>query len=199
MQYIFILVVAIGMVVWYIRPLYNFMAKRKYHLLDIKKLSFGKKVQIALPAVIFYGLLLGVMILPSYISDLITTNETASIVAVEIMFIFAFTRYDKWQTKYTVETNGIRFRRRYISWDEKYTIQFKKTAFFVLHKPRFILKSQTTTIVVPMLSHNIKHFITRLSFKNKTLGKYAKELYENTSNYYVHNIDVEKKLNKMGK
>ena len=199
MDYKLMIAVAIGLVVWYIRPLYNFMAKRKYLLLDVSKLSMSRKIQTALPAIIFYALLLALIMLPSYVSDQLSANQTISILAVQIVFIFFFTRYDKWQTKYKVLDDGLKFRRRYIKWDEPYSIKFKKSAFLILHKPRFILKSKTTTIVVPMLSHNIEHFITRLSFKQKDIGKHAKKLYDNTRAYYVKNIEVEKELNKLGK
>lgn len=199
MDYILMAVVAIGLIVWYIRPLYNFMAKRKYLLLDVEKMTMTRKVQTALPAIIFYALLLGLIMLPSYVSEQVTANQTTSILVVQIVFIFLFTRYDKWQTKYSVEDEGVRFKRRYIRWDEPYSLKFKKSAFFILHKPRFILKSKKHVIVIPMLSHKIERFIARLSFTNKDLGFQVRELYENTRAYYIKNIEVEKELNKLGK
>ena len=199
MNYVAILVVASVMVIWYIRPLYNFMAKRKYRLLDLQQLSLKARILTWLPAIAFYAIILGLIILPARLTDQISNNETTSIIALEIFFIFFLTRYDKWQTKYKVEDGGVRFRRRYIKWDEQYSLQFKKSIFIVLHKPRFILKSKTTKIVVPMLSHNIEHFITRLSFTNKELGFHVRTLYENTRSYYVGNIEVERQLNKLGK
>lgn len=199
MDYIILLAATIGLVIWYIRPLYNFMAKRKYLLLDSDSLSLSRKLQIALPAIIFYILIFGLMLVPTLVNDLISINQTTSILAVQIVMIFAITRFDKWQTKYKVERNAVHFGRKQIKWDEEYTIQFKRTAFLILHKPRFIMTSKSRRIVIPMLSHQIEHFIKRLSSTNDDIGKQAKALYDNTRAYYIENIEVEKKFNNKGK
>jgi len=199
MNYILTSIVAIGLIVWYIRPLYNFMAKRKYLLLDNSKLSFFSKAQVALPAIIFYTLILGLLLTPSFVNDQISNNQTIGVLAVQVVFIFFLTRYDKWQTKYKIRKDGIYYRSKTIKWDEPYSLKYKRTVFFILHKPRFIVVSHTTKIVIPLLSQEIEHFITTLDNTNKKLGKYAKELYENTTAYYVHNLEIEKDLNKLGK
>jgi hypothetical protein len=191
--------VAFVVMIWYIRPIYNFTAKRKYILLDIDKMSFTQKVQTWLPSIMFYTLILGLMFYPAITNEVTSYITSGSILVSQVFAIFLFSRYDKWQTKYKVTTKELQFRRRVIKWDEPYTIKFKRNAFLILHKPRFILKSNDYTIVVPMLSHNIEHFITRLSFTNKKTGSYAREIYDNTRAYYVKNLDIEKELNKSSK
>lgn len=187
------------MLVWYVRPIYNFMAKRKYGLLDLTSLSLTKRIQTWLPSLLFYTVIFGLVFYPAVTNDLLGLAETSSIMFAQIVFLFLFSRYDKWQTKYQVLDDGLQFRKKYIAWDDAYTVQFKRSAFFILHKPRFIIKSEKHVIVVPMLSHNIERFIRRLSYKNQTLGTYAKDLYEHTKAYYVTNIEIEKELNKLGK
>lgn len=199
MNYGIILVVSLIMIIWYVRPIYNFMAKRKYILLDIEKLSLSKRIQTWLPSLVFYTLVIGLMFYPAITNNVLNTVESSSIAILQVLFIFLLSRYDKWQTKYKVEDKGLRFRRKYIRWDDRYTIQFKKSIFLILHKPRFILKTSRNKIVVPMLSHNIENFITKLSYTHKDLGDNVRELYENTRAYYVENIEVEKVLNKLGK
>jgi len=195
----FYILVGFVILVWYVRPLYNFMAKRKYALLDLKTLSFSRKIQTWLPSLLFYTVILGLIFYPAVTNNLLGIAETSSIMFAQIIFLFLMTRYDKYQTNYNVLDDGVRFKKKMIKWDESYHIKFKKSIFLILHKPRFVLKSETTRIVVPMLSHNIEHFIARLSYKNQIIGNYAKELYEHTRSYYVTNLDIEKKLNKEGK
>lgn len=186
------------MLIWYVRPIYNFMAKRKYILLDLEQLSLLRRIQTWLPSLAFYALIFGLMFYPAITNNLLDATQTSGILVAQILFIFLLTRFDKWQTKYKVLDEGLRFRRRLIRWDESYTVTFKKSAFLILHKPRFIIKTHNQKIVVPMLSHNIEHFITRISYVNQDLGDHIKELYENTRAYYVKNIQVEKELNKIG-
>lgn len=183
--------------IWYVRPVYNFMAKRKYVLLDIKNLSFMRRVQSSLPALTFYTIILVFMYYPAYVNKAINSIETGSILLLQIVFVFLFTRFDKHQSKYKIELDGIRFHRRQIFWKEHYTIKFKRNAFFILHKPRFILKSSTKRIVVPMLSIGITDFIVAIEKSNSKLGLIASEIYQNTRNYYIKNIDLEKQLSKL--
>ena len=199
MNYVIMLSVAIVTLLWYIRPLYNFMAKRKYVLLDVQSMSIARRIQSGLPAVTFYILILGFMFYPAIANDLIETNQTGSIVLIQIVFIFFLTRYDKRQTKYKVTDKGLKFKRRFINWEQPYSIKYKRNFLVILHKPRFILKSRNTTIVVPMLSHNIKTFITEINQKNDELGHLLTDLYENTRDYYIANLKLEKEINKIGK
>ena len=107
MNYVIMLSVAVVTLLWYIRPLYNFMAKRKYVLLDTKSMSIARRIQSGLPAVTFYILILAFMFYPAIANDLIETNQTGSIVLIQIVFIFFLTRYDKRQTKYKVTKRSI--------------------------------------------------------------------------------------------
>lgn len=199
MNTVIYMLIVLALILWYVRPIYNFMAKRKYVLLDTENLSLSRRLQSSLPAIAFYSIIFVLMFAPAVAKDLIGATQTGSILLAQILFIFLISRYDKWQTKYKVLDEGVRFRRRFIKWDERYTVSFKKSAFLILHKPRFTLKSNTTKITIPMLSKNIEKFIARLSYKNKELGSYAKEIYDNTRAYYVKNLDIEKQLKKYGK
>jgi len=175
------------------------MAKRKYLLLDQEKMSLSRRIQTGLPALAFYALVFGLILSPALITKVVGATETGGILLLQVLLIFLLSRFDKWQTKYVINDDSIVFKKRVIKWDEKYTVQFKKSIFLILHKPRFILKSKSTRIVVPMLSKNIERFIARLSYTNKDLGAITREIYDNTHAYYVKNIDVEKQLNKLGK
>ena len=93
----------------------------------------------------------------------------------------------------------LQFKYRKIKWDEPYSIEFKKTVFVLLHKPRFIIRSKRVKIVVPMLSHEFKHFARTIHSKNKVIGEHIYKIYENTKSYYVDNIEIEKELNILGK
>lgn len=196
MEILVILIAAFVSLVWYIRPIYNFMAKRKYFLLDTANLSFSKRIQSALPAVVFYALIFGLMFYPAYTGQLIGIAETGSILVAQIFIVFILTRYDKRQTKYQVTAKGINYRKRHISWNEKYSLKFKRSLFLILHKPRFIIKSKNSKIVIPMLSHNISSFIKTIKTQDSKLGKLADDLYQNSRAYYIKNLDIEKQINK---
>lgn len=195
-RYIVILVTTFVMMVWYIRPLYNYMSIRKYVLLDKENLSMKRKLQSSLPALLFYILVLGLMFYPAITNQLINATETGSIIALEIIIIFVLTRYDKVQTRYKVTEDSVRFFRRVIKFNEPYKMKFKKSFWLILHKPRFILKSKDHTIVVPVLSKSITDFILRVEETNKEKGELCRELYNNIRNYYISNIEVTKQLNK---
>jgi hypothetical protein len=109
------------------------------------------------------------------------------------------TRFDKFQTKYKVTNEALKFRHKTIRWDEPYTVKFKRNSFLILHKPRFIVKSETKRIVVPMLSFNFELFVKTIALKNHDIGAIVKELYKNTRAYYVENLEVEKELNRKSK
>lgn len=196
MNYVVSLAVAFVVLIWYIRPIYNFMAIRKYVLLNHEKLSLSKRIQSGLPAIVFYTLIFGLMFYPAYTNQLVSMFETGSVLTLQIIFIFLFTRYDKWQTKYKVTEEYLQFRKKSIKWDESYNVTFKRSALLILRKPRFIVKSKSTTIVVPMLSKNITSFIHALERSNQVQGKLAKELFTNTKNYYIGNIELAKEMNK---
>ena len=199
MNYGIMLIFAFVLIVWYIRPIYNFLAKRKYLLLDVDKLSFFRRVQTWLPSILFFMIVFGLMFVPALTSRLINSYEFASIFVLQIIAIFLLTRFDKWQTKYKVTDEALEFGYRKIRWDEPYSIEFKKTVFIILHKPRFIIESKKTKIVVPMLSHEFENFVNRISFTNEKVGKHIYRIYENTRSYYVDNIEIEKELNTLGK
>jgi hypothetical protein len=182
--------------IWMIRPLYNFFAKSKYVLLDHNDNSIKTKIKAGLPAFIFYLIIIGFMFVPAIVNNLTASIATGGVILLQLFIIFGLTRYDKRQTKYKVLSNGIKYRRRFIKWDEDYDIKFKKTWLILLHKPRYILKSSTTKIVIPMLSKNITSFIKALSKNNKIGGSLANTIYQNTRLYYISNIYVVKKLNK---
>ena len=199
MNYGIMLIFAFVLIIWYIRPIYNFLAKRKYLLLDVEKLSLFRRVQTWLPSILFFTIVFGLMFVPALTSRLINSYEFASIFVLQIIAIFILTRFDKWQTKYKVTEETLEFGYRKIRWDEPYSIEFKKTVFLILHKPRFIIESKKTKIVVPMLSHEFENFVNRISFTNEKVGKQIYKIYENTRSYYVDNIEIEKELNTLGK
>lgn len=199
MDYGILLLFAFGIMIWYIRPIYNVLAKRKYILLDTDKLSFFRKVQTWLPSLLFFSILFGLMFVPALTSKLINSYEFASIFVLQVVAIFVLTRFDKWQTRYEVTSTSLNFGYRTIRWDEPYTVTFKRTVFVLLHKPRFIIKSKKTKIVVPMLSYNFEHFARTIKSKNHQLGETIFKIFENTRAYYVDNIEIEKELNQFGK
>lgn len=198
-NYLLMLVVAIVVLIWYIRPLYNFMAKRKYLLLDMEKMSLIRKIQTALPSIIFYLVIFGLMFYPAVTNKLLGVTQAGSIFIVQVLLIFLLSRYDKWQTQYKVENDGIRFKKKFIHWQEPYSVIFKKSVFIILHKPRFIILSKETKIVVPLLSSNIQQFIMFIEKTNESVGSQIKRLYQNTKDYYVLNIDIAKEINKIAK
>lgn len=196
MNVIFFFIVALVMMVWYIRPLYNFFAKRKYTLLNDRNLTLSKKVQSGLPAVIFYTIIVGLMLYPAFTTNLINTIESGSLVVGELILIFIITRIDKRQTKYTVSNEGLFYRGKKIIWSDKHNITFKRTILLVLHKPRFIVKSKHYTIVVPVLSRNISKFISNVKENNYKDAILIEKIYNNIKDYYVTNIGLSKRLNK---
>ena len=193
------LLFAFVLIVWYIRPIYNVLAKRKYLLLDTESLSWTRKVQTWLPALLFFLIIFGLMFVPALTSEIIGKYEFASIFVLQIVFIFLLTRYDKWQTKYKVNNDMLVFKHRKILWDEPYSIQFKKTKFVLLHKPRFILQSSKTKIIVPMLSHEFENFARTIRSKNEDIGAHIFKIYENARSYHVDNLELVKELNQLGK
>jgi hypothetical protein len=199
MDYGIMLLFAFVLIVWYIRPIYNVLAKRKYLLLDTEKLSLFQKVQTWLPALLFFMIVFGLMFVPALTNEIINSYEFASIFVLQIIAIFALTRFDKWQTKYEVTNEALKFKYRKIKWDEPYSVEFKKTVFVLLHKPRFIIRSKRMKIVVPMLSHEFKHFAHTIHSKNNMIGEHIYKIYENTKSYYVDNIEIVKQLNILGK
>lgn len=196
MDILVVLLVAIGFSVWTIRPLYNFFAKNKYILLDQNKYNIVNQVKAGLPAVAFYLLLLGFVLVPAQMNNLVERGTTVSIIILEVILIFVLTRVDKFQTKYDIEEHGISFRKRYIRWNERYTINYKKSLFVVLHKPRFIVKSSSTKIVIPVLSKNINKFVEELYKHDQMNGDLVNEIIHNIRLYYIKNPDLQKKLNK---
>ena len=199
MNYGIMLIFAFALVVWYIRPIYNFLAKRKYLLLDMEKLSLFRKVQTWLPSILFFVIVFGLMFVPALTSRLINSYEFVSIFVLQVIAIFLLTRFDKWQTKYDVTDELLTFGSRKIRWDEPYSIVFKKSVYIILHKPRFIIRSKRTKIVVPMLSPKFEKFARTIDSKNHKLGAHIFKIYENTRLYYVDNLEIEKELNQLGK
>jgi len=196
MEVILIIFAVLITLVWYIRPLYNFFARRKYMLLDNENKSINKKIQTSLPSILFYTIILGLMFYPVVTNNLINSFHSGSIIIAEILFIFLLTRYDKRQTKYEISGKGLYYRGKFINWHEKYSVKFKNNIFVFLHKPRYIIKSNKCTIVVPLLSKNINQFVDIFSEKNPKKGKYVYQIYHNGLNYYVSNKKLSKELNK---
>lgn len=196
MNIVIIAIAGIGMMVWYIRPLYNFFAKRKYTLLNEGRQTLTKKIQSGLPAVVFYTIIIGLMLYPAITNDLINNFESGSLIVAELILIFVITRIDKRQTKYSVTELEIKYRGKVIKWDTNPTVVFKKTIFVVLHKPRFIVKHKGTKIVIPVLSRNIEKFIKNAKINNIKDVLLVESIYKNIKNYYVKNNTLEKKLNK---
>lgn len=195
-QTVIVLATTFIMLIWYIRPLYNYMTIRKYVLLDKENYSLKRRIQSGLPALVFYVLIFGLLFYPAFTDRVVSTVTTGSILVVQIIAIFVLSRYDKRQTKYKVEDEGIRFKKRYISYSEEYKMKFKKSFLFILHKPRFILRTSETVIVIPLLSRRITDFILKIEETNKDKGMLARELYNNTRSYYIENIGITKELNK---
>lgn len=196
MDILVIILVAIGFSVWTIRPLYNFFAKNKYILLDQNKDNMMNQVKAGLPAVAFYLLLLGFVLVPAQMNNLVEKGTTVTIVFLEVILIFVLTRIDKYQTKYEISEHGISFRKRFIRWNEPYTVNYKKSWFVVLHKPRFIIKSNTSKITIPVLSKNISKFIDTLYKNDQMNGDLCNEIIHNARLYYIKNPELQKKLNK---
>ena len=196
MNLIIIVFAALVTLIWYIRPLYNFFARRKYMLLDNEDKSISKKVKTSLPSILFYTIILGLMFYPVVTNNLINSIQSGSIIIAEILFIFILTRYDKRQTKYKVSGKGLEYRGKFINWNERYSVKFKNNTFIFLHKPRYIIKSKKHTIVVPLLSNNINNFVEAFVHKNPKKGEYVYQIYHNGLNYYVLNKKLSKELNK---
>ncbi len=193
---IIVLGTTVVMLIWYIRPLYNYMTIRKYVLLDKENYSLKRRIQSGLPAIIFYGLIFGLLFYPAMTNQLVSMVATGSILVVQIIAIFVLSRYDKRQTKYKVTNRGVEFGKKFIGYDDNYSIKFKKTFLFILHKPRFILKSKKTVIVIPLLSLRITDFILKIEETNKEKGVLARTLYNNTRAYYIDNIGIRNQINK---
>jgi hypothetical protein len=136
------------------------------------------------------------MAVPVMANNIVVSTASGAVILSQLILIFVLTRYDKRQTKYKVQEKGIKYRRKFIKWDEEFDIKFKKTWLVLLHKPRFILKSKTTKIAIPMLSKKITPFIEALSKHNEKEGSICNEIYQNTRLYYIDNIGLTKKLNK---
>lgn len=196
MDILIIILVAVGFSIWTIRPLYNFFAKNKYILLDQNKDNMKNQIKSGLPAVAFYLLILGFVLVPAQLNDLIERGTTFSIIFLEVVLIFVLTRIDKFQTKYEVTTKGVSFRKKFIRWNERYKINYKKTWLFVLHKPRFIVKSKNDKITIPVLSKNISTFIDELYLHDKMNGDLCDEIIHNARLYYIKNPELQKRLNK---
>lgn len=195
-QKVMVILISFVTLVWYIRPLYNYMAIRKYVLLDKGNLSIKRRFQSGLPALLFYVLILGLLFYPAITNKLLNLSTAGSVIAIEIVIIFILSRYDKIQTKYKIHKDHVQFRRRTIYFKEEYTLKFKKSFFIVLHKPRFILKSNKYVIVIPLLSKNITDFIKRIDSFNHDKGTQCMVLYQNIRNYHIQNIDIIKEINK---
>lgn len=193
---IIVLATTFIMLIWYIRPLYNYMTIRKYVLLDKENFTLKRRIQSGLPALLFYVLIFGLLFYPAVTDRVTSLYATGSILVIQIIAIFVLSRYDKRQTWYKVEDEGIRFKKRYIKYDEEYNLKFKKSFLLILHKPRFIMKTEDTVIVVPLLSRRITDFILKIEETNKDKGDLARTLYNNTRAYYIDNITVTKELNK---
>jgi len=196
MNYIFILAASFVTLIWYVRPLYNYFAKRKYVLLDSSDNSWSKKIKSSLPSIIFYTVIFGLMFYPVIANKLLNSVQSGSILLGEIIFIFVLTRYDKRQTKYQISDKGIKYRNKFINWNSKLKIKYKSTIFFVLHKPRFIIKEDYTTITIPLLSSGINSFVEMFKAKQPQKGKLVYQIYHNGLNYYVTNNQIAKEINK---
>ena len=183
--------------VWTIRPLYNFFQKNKYVLLSKNKDTFKDKIRAGLPAIIFYLLIIGLIVVPAIVNKLINSTTTSSVILVQIVTIFFISRYDKRQTRYIVSTKEISFKQKVISFKEQFTISYKKTWLVVLHKPRFIISNSNSKIVVPLLSKNINSFTNELINNRPKSGELVRKIVENSRNYYVGNSEVAKALNKL--
>ena len=196
LEYILAGIGIVIVLIWMIRPLYNFFAKNKYVLLDNDDKSLKTRIKAGLPAFIFYLIILSYMIVPVMANNIVVSTASGAVILSQLIIIFVLTRYDKRQTKYKVKEDGIKYRRKFIKWDEEFDIKFKKTWLMFLHKPRFILRSKTTKIAIPMLSKKITPFIEALSKYNESEGSICNEIYQNTRSYYIDNIGLTKKLNK---
>ncbi len=196
LEYILAGIGIVIVIIWMIRPLYNFFAKNKYVLLDMDDKSIKTRIKAGLPAFIFYLIILSYMAVPVMANNIVVSTASGAVILSQLILIFVLTRYDKRQTKYKVQEKGIKYRRKFIKWDEEFDIKFKKTWLVLLHKPRFILKSKTTKIAIPMLSKKITPFIETLSKHNEKEGSICNEIYQNTRLYYIDNIGLTKKLNK---
>lgn len=196
MDILIVVLVAIGFSVWTIRPLYNFFQKNKYILLDQNKNNIVNQTKAGLPAVAFYLLILGFVLVPAQMNDLIARGTTYTIVILEVVLIFVLTRIDKFQTKYEITNQGVSFRKKFIRWNQSYSINYKKTWFVVLHKPRFIIKSDKQKITIPVLSKNISHFIDELYKHDQMNGDLCNEIVHNARLYYIKNPELQKQLNK---
>lgn len=197
MQYIVLIVAGFAIIVWTIRPLYNFFAKSKYVLLAEKKMSLLDRIMAGLPAFLFYVILILFVLSPAVSSELLSSIESGGVILLQLIIIFGLTRYDKRQTKYEISKVGIQYRKKQIRWDEKYDIKYKKAWFFVLHKPRFVLEYKGTKIVIPLLSENISLFVDKLLHTNHTVGQLCYDIYRHNQMYYVENRALAKQINHM--
>ncbi|MBU1019942.1 MAG: hypothetical protein KJ847_01905 [Firmicutes bacterium] len=199
MNYLLSLAIFFIIMIWYIRPLYNFFAIRKYSLHDDGGNIVWNNFKSALPSILFYTLLLALFFYPVITNELISSVQSSSIFIAEVVFLFVLTRIDKGQTKYEVSSLGVKHHWKFIKWSSKKSIKFKKSAFFVLHKPRFIIKDEKQKIVIPILSKNIELFLKTFMKHDQEQGARAMQIYKNTISYYLNNTSIEKELNKHGK
>lgn len=195
LEYVLAGIAIVIVLIWMIRPLYNFFAKNKYVLLDNDDKSIKTKIKAGLPAFVFYLIILSYMVVPVMANNIVVSTASGAVLLSQLIIIFILTRYDKRQTKYKIKEDGIKYRGKFIKWDEEFDIKFKKTWLIFLHKPRFILKSKTTKICIPMLSKKITPFIETLSMQNEREGSLCNEIYQNTRSYYIDNIGITKDLN----
>lgn len=196
MQYIIIFVAAFALIIWTIRPLYNFFAKSKYVLLDEKKMSVMDRIKAGLPAFLFYFVLILFVLYPATSNELVSSVESGSVILLQLIIIFGLTRYDKRQTRYVVARDGVRYKKNFIRWESSYQITYKKTWFYVLHKPRFIMRYSGVKIVVPLLSENIGPFINGLVKSNPKVGQFCFDIYSHNRLYYVENRKIAKLINR---
>lgn len=196
MELVYIIIAAVGFSIWTIRPLYNFLAKNKYILLDQNENTMTNRIKAGLPAVLFYALIISAILVPATLNNFFQAGTATAIIVLEIILIFLLTRIDKFQTKYSADKNGITYRRRFIPWNHQYTVLYKKTWLMVLHKPRFIIKGKSTKIVIPVLSKNISSFISELTKQDSKNGALCSEIIHNARLYYVKNPKIQKQLNK---
>ena len=182
--------------IWTIRPLYNFFQKNKYVLLSKHKDTFKDKIRAGLPAIIFYLIVIGLIVIPATVNKLINTTTTGSVILLQIITIFFISRYDKRQTRYKVSGNDVSYKRSIISFNDPFILSYKKTWLVVLHKPRFIIENKNEKIVIPILSKNINEFTKQLIIHDKSHGEYAKKIVDNSRAYYVDNLSLAKSLNK---
>ncbi len=195
MEILLSILAGLVIVVWTIRPLYNFFQKNKYVLLAENKNTLNNRVKSGLPAIAFLFIVLALLIVPAIMKNIVDGTTTGSVIVLEIIIIYILTRVDKRQTKYKVKSLGLEFKKRFISWDEM-SVRYKKTWLIILYKPRFIVRSNNTKIIVPLLSRQINEFSKEVLEHNKSVGLLVKSIINNGRDYYVTNKELAKKLDK---